>query len=151
MYLSSVLKRKYRELFTRNVIKLSGFIRHVTFRAQLFVNSYIIEHNDEYTHSYLFNQNFWYSVCQMVMCVNVTNDSTIHNELSTYFQDFKRRHPNIVFPLEAYHITGYSDSLAAACVLLKTTYLNHVVENFHTRVQYYLFLKFKTVLEVVLH
>jgi hypothetical protein len=47
-----------------------------------------------------------------------------------------------VFPLEAYQITGYSDSLAAACVVLKTTYLNHVIENFHTRVQYYLFLIF---------
>jgi hypothetical protein len=47
-----------------------------------------------------------------------------------------------VFPLEGYEITGYSGSLAAACVVLKTTYLNHVVENFHTRVQYYLLLKF---------
>jgi hypothetical protein len=149
VYLSSVLKRKYRDLFTRNVIKLSGFIRNVVFRAQIFINTYVIEHKEEYTHSSLFDNNFWYSICQMVMCKRVTNNTTISSEMATFFDDSKRRHPNIIYPLESNNITGYSDSLAAACELLKTTYLNHITEKFHIRIQYYLFLKFQRIFEVV--
>jgi hypothetical protein len=149
VYLTSVLKPEYRDIFTRNVTKLSDFIRNVVFRAQIFINAYVIEHKEEYAHSSLFDDNFWYSICQMVMCKRITNNSTISSEMAAFFGDFKRRHPNIIYPLESNNITGYSDSLAAACTLLKTVYLNHVVENFMRRVQYYLFIEFRLIYEVL--
>jgi hypothetical protein len=68
VYLTSVLKPEYRDIFTRNVTKLSDSIRNVVFRAQIFINAYVIEHKEEYAHSSLFDNNFWYSICQMVMC-----------------------------------------------------------------------------------
>jgi hypothetical protein len=70
VYLSSVIKPGYKALFTNNVTKLSTFIRNVIFRAQIFVNCYIIEkRQDNFTDSYIFQRNFWYSICQLIMCV----------------------------------------------------------------------------------
>ncbi|KAI8082032.1 hypothetical protein BDF21DRAFT_451476 [Thamnidium elegans] len=39
------------------------------------------------------------------------------------------------------NIKGYSGSLSTACVVLATTYLNHIVENFKGRVLHYLSLE----------
>ncbi|GAA5805714.1 hypothetical protein HPULCUR_011238 [Helicostylum pulchrum] len=71
----------------------------------------------------------------------VTNKKYVSAGIALAFADFKKDHPSIVFSLKDSNIKGYSDSLSAACVVLATTYLNHIVENFKRRVLYYLSLK----------
>jgi hypothetical protein len=134
VYLSSVLRPKYKGDFERRVIRLSDFIRNVVTRSQIFVNAYVIENWDSYNHDYIFQQNFWYSVCQLIMDVKVTNKSTpLTPSISEAFEKFKLAHPNILYPMAYHKITGYSDSLSTAYSLLETIYKNHVIENFEGR------------------
>ncbi|KAG2192507.1 hypothetical protein INT46_008449, partial [Mucor plumbeus] len=58
---------------------------------------------------------------------------------------FRQTHPSILFTLKDHKITGYSDSLSAACVTLATTHLNHIVENFERRIVYFIQIKLKDV------
>ncbi|GAA5794728.1 hypothetical protein HPULCUR_000074 [Helicostylum pulchrum] len=59
----------------------------------------------------------------------VTNKKYVSAGIALAFADFKKDHPSIVFSLKDNNIKGYSGSLSAACVVLATTYLNHIVEN----------------------
>ncbi|CEG75596.1 hypothetical protein RMATCC62417_10611 [Rhizopus microsporus] len=68
----------------------------------------------------------------------ITNKAYISNSVALGFEDFKAERPSIVFSLKDDPIKGYSDALSAACVVLATTYLNYIVENFQRRVLYYL-------------
>ncbi|GAA5797947.1 hypothetical protein HPULCUR_003345 [Helicostylum pulchrum] len=67
------------------------------------------------------------------MSEKVTNKKYVSADIALAFADFKKDHPSIVFSLKDSNIKGYSDSLSAACVVLATTYLNHIVENFKRR------------------
>jgi hypothetical protein len=58
MSLENWIKMEYKSLFQRNVIKASAEVRHVVYRAQLFVNYYLIMH---------IIQNFWSSVFHLIV------------------------------------------------------------------------------------
>ena len=148
LYLESVLRPSHKALFTDKVIKLSEFIRNVTFRAQIFVSSYIILNQDSDSLSAITQQNFWYSVSQLIMGQEVTNKKFLSNEIVFSFVAFRQTHPSILFTLKDHKITGYSDSLSAACVTLATTHLNHIVENFERRIVYFIQIKLKDVYKV---
>ncbi|GAA5815664.1 hypothetical protein MFLAVUS_009177 [Mucor flavus] len=60
----------------------------------------------------------------------VTNKKYVSAGIALAFANFEKDHPSIVFSLKESNIKGYSDFLSAACVLLATTYLNHIAENF---------------------
>ncbi|GAA5801992.1 hypothetical protein HPULCUR_007452 [Helicostylum pulchrum] len=77
----------------------------------------------------------------LIMGEKATNKKYVSASIALAFAYFKKDHPSIVFSLKDSNIKGYSDSLSAACVVLATTYLNHIVENFKRRVLYYLSLK----------
>lgn len=152
VYLKSVIRDEYTTTFSDRVIFLSNFIRNIIFRAQIFVNSYIC---DNYESSgdlkAITQQNFWYSICQLIMGARVTNKNFMSNSIVLAFDDFKQKHPNIVYqPEQGTSTKGYSDPLSAACVTLSTSYLNHIVENFDKRLLYYLYIKIKAIYEVSL-
>lgn len=88
--------------------KYQGFLRNVTFRAQLFVNHLTINNMERMDHNHLKSQNFWYSICQLVMGKRA---QTKHS---------RKDHNN----------KGHSDCLSAACFTLVVLYLDHIVENF---------------------
>lgn len=73
---------------------------------------------------------------QLIIGEKVTNKKFVSAGIALAFADFKKDHPSIVFSLKESNIKGYSDSLSAACVLLATTYLNHIVENFKRRIYF---------------
>lgn len=148
MYLESTLKPEKKELFVEKVTNLSSFIRNVIFRVQLFVNSYVVQNQDSLDLTFITHQNFWYSMSQLIMGEKVTNKKYVSAGIALAFADFKKDHPSIVFSLKDSNIKGYSDSLSAACVVLATTYLNHIVENFKRRVLYYLSLKLSMIYPV---
>jgi hypothetical protein len=51
--------------------------------------------------------------------------------------NFNKCNPKILHTLRDNKLTGYSDSLTAACVTIASTYLNHIVENFQYRILYF--------------
>lgn len=136
VYLTSILRQQYHP-FIERVTALSDFIRNVVFRAQLFVNYVTVQNKESIDHNYLKEQNFWYSVCQLIMSEKVTNKDFVNNFLVLAFDEFKTAFPSIIYSRKEARVKGHSDSLTAACVTLGTTYLNHIVENFKKRFFYY--------------
>jgi len=112
------------------------------------VSSYIILNQDSDSLSAITQQNFWYSVSQLIMGQEVTNKKFLSNEIVFSFVAFRQTHPSILFTLKDHKITGYSDSLSATCVTLATTHPNHIVENFERRIVYFIQIKLKDVYKV---
>ncbi|ORE06611.1 hypothetical protein BCV72DRAFT_328462 [Rhizopus microsporus var. microsporus] len=148
VYLETVIRPEYKKSFTEKIVKLSAFIRNVLFRAQLFVNAYIVNNKDSTDLAVITQQNFWYAISQLIMGQKITNRTYISNNVSLGFEDFKAVHPPIVFSLKGNPIKGYSDALSAACIVLATAYLNHIVENFQRRVIYYLTVRLAIIYQV---
>ncbi|CEG76063.1 hypothetical protein RMATCC62417_11006 [Rhizopus microsporus] len=134
VYLEAVIRPEYKESFMEKIIKLSAFIRNVLFRVQLFVSVYIVNNKDSADLAIITQQDFWYAILQLIMGQNITKKSYISNGVALGFEDFKAEHLSTVFSLKDNPIKGYGDALSAACVVLATAYLNHIVENFQRRV-----------------
>ncbi|KAI9482903.1 MAG: hypothetical protein EXX96DRAFT_536277 [Benjaminiella poitrasii] len=117
------------------------FIRQVTFRVQLFVNSTVINNSDLSIQLQLCDGNFWYSICQLIMRKDMTNKNYVDHYVALAVNDTRQQFPSIVYPLSQRKIKRYSDPLAAACKTLATTYLNHLIENMKKHLKYYLYLK----------
>ena len=97
VYLEAVIRPECKELFTEKIIKLSAFIRNVLFRAQLFVNAYIVNNKDSTDSVVITQQNFWYAISQLIMGQKITNKAYISNSVALGFEDFKAEHQSIVF------------------------------------------------------
>lgn len=62
----------------------------------------------------------------MVMGLPVTNSNpNMLNEIMEFWSSFAQEFPGIKFPLQ--NFSGYSDSLAAACITLCDTYAADLV------------------------
>ncbi|KAI8971607.1 hypothetical protein BDF20DRAFT_825415 [Mycotypha africana] len=132
------MRPAFAQVATENIIKLAEFTRQVVYRAQLFVNYYITDNYETTTgHPYLYEQNFWYSICKLILGKRVRNRQYMGMSVTLAFDDFKSKFPTIVYSLKTHPVKGYSDSLAAACVTLATTYSNFIVENFENRLKHY--------------
>lgn len=130
------VRTEFQEMVHERPVALCGFVREVVFRAQLVVNSFIIANCDQAIPSYVYTQNFWYSVCQCVMGIPISNqNSKFPLPFLAHWEWFSRL-PKTTYPKG--NVTGYSDSLSAACKTIATTYSNNIVENFDQRVQLYL-------------
>lgn len=126
---NSVVREKYQDQLRNKINHLSSFIRQVVLRAQVFVNGYIIDHAQDPISPYIYSQQFWYSVCQLVMSREVTNTNTnLSTDIKDQWAEFIGRYPSATYPLSGFK--GYSDALSSACQVLSTVYTNHMVENF---------------------
>ena len=133
---NSVVRPEHQDLLRQKVCELSMFIREIVFRAQVFVNWYILLHASEPIPSYVYSQQFWYSVCQLVGNRSVTNTNTnMPIDVLQHWEIFHLRYPAAVYDMG--NFLGYSDALSSACKRLATTYANHIVENFETYVTKY--------------
>ncbi|KAI8991670.1 hypothetical protein BDF20DRAFT_950608 [Mycotypha africana] len=138
LLLTTLMRPAFAQVATENIIKLAEFTRQVVYRAQLFVNYYITDNYETTTgHPYLYEQNFWYSICKLILGKRVRNRQYMDMSVTLAFDDFKSKFPTIVYSLKTHPMKGYSDSLAAACVTLATTYSNFIVENFENRLKHY--------------
>lgn len=63
----SVVRNQYHDVLHDKIVELCAVIREIVIRAQVFVNGYIIDHAEHVISSYLYFQQFWYSVCQLVI------------------------------------------------------------------------------------
>ncbi|KAI8970483.1 hypothetical protein BDF20DRAFT_826035, partial [Mycotypha africana] len=140
--------RKEHEGFQQKVIELCRFIRDVTTRAQLFMNYYIIKNRNLTVQEYIYEQNFWYCICKLVLGQKITNKAYINHTVALTFDDVATDDPSIISPFKDQKIKGYSDAMAAACESIATTYMNHMVENFTKRIRYYLYWALKPTFQV---
>lgn len=118
---------------------LSIFLRNVVFKAQIFVNYYILKHPQNLSNR-IFEQNFWYSVCRVV-----------YENLST--EDFQQQNPHMPFLANVWNelsgfegvsltvaenrISNYGQVVSSACETIATSYNNYYIENFHSVIANY--------------
>ncbi|KAI9018615.1 hypothetical protein CLU79DRAFT_795567 [Phycomyces nitens] len=103
----------YHTKLKSSVIKACSTVRHLVFRAKLFVNYYVLEkHALIGAPKAIFTQNFWYRIIQM------------------------RQHKSILYTEKL--LPGISQCLTEACTELATSYTNNIVENFKNHLLYFL-------------
>ncbi|GAA5803229.1 hypothetical protein HPULCUR_008706 [Helicostylum pulchrum] len=105
-------------------------------RALLFANYYIAHRSNQQENNDLprciFRQQFWYSIRQMVNGKRVIQSNNLPSDMLSVWDSFKAQHRTIMY--NAALKPGLSQCLTEACTELATSYQNHTVENFETRV-----------------
>lgn len=71
------------------------------------------------------------------MRVWVTNSNCVSSSIVLAFDEFKAGSPSIIFNLKDHPCKSCSDTLSSEYVVIATTYLNNIVENFEKRLLYY--------------
>jgi hypothetical protein len=93
-------------------------------------------HADEGVDNKVFTQNFWYSVCKLVLGQTVSNIKALPGDCLTTWDNFSSRFQVTFSP--ASMPSGYSHCLTAACQEVATSYSNMTVELFESRLKQYL-------------
>ncbi|KAI9247915.1 hypothetical protein EDC94DRAFT_589625 [Helicostylum pulchrum] len=78
------------------------------------------------------SQQFWYSIRQMVNGKRVIQSNNLPSDMLSVWDSFKAQHRTIMY--NAVLKPGLLQCLTEACTELATSYQNHTVENFETRV-----------------
>ena len=107
------------------IISACRDVRNIVFRAQIFVNYYITlrsqqELDNDIPHC-IFQQQFWYSVCQLVNAKRVTTSTNIPPNMLAVWNVFQSQYSSIVYHQQI--AGGTSQCLAEACTELATSYL----------------------------
>ena len=131
------VKPNYKVALKNRIISASDSVRQVLFRAQIFVNHYIILHSSEVIPAQVFQQGFWYSVCQLVNNKRITNGAGVPSDLIAVWNGFKNTHQSIVYDVNLN--PGVASCLSEACIQVATAYLNAVVERFEKCMLFYLY------------
>ncbi|GAA5808627.1 hypothetical protein MFLAVUS_002019 [Mucor flavus] len=127
----------YHTKLQSSVIKACSTVRHLVFRAKLFVNYYVLENHALIgAPKVIFSQNFWYSIIQMVSGKRPTNSVSLLQQLLSSFDQFKRQHRSILYTEKL--LPGISQCVTEACTELATSYTNNIVENFENHLLYFL-------------
>ncbi|KAG1639716.1 hypothetical protein G6F44_007556 [Rhizopus delemar] len=124
----------------RKIKSLSMFLRNVMYRAQLFINHYILKYPDGLPNEF-FQQNFWYSLCRLIN-ENISIDvfkqkysshipylEEVWNELSGL--------EGVSMVVNKEGLTNYGQDLSTACESVATCYNNFYIENFGNVVNSY--------------
>lgn len=126
----TLVKQEFKTNLRNKILESSRYIRQIMIRAMMFTNFYMINDVDDATNS-IFQQNYWYSVCQLVNGRKVTNGKMTPPAMMTKWTSFKNTYANAVYNPNL--PTGASSCLSSACVEAATIYTNHIVENFEIR------------------
>ncbi|CAO3696067.1 unnamed protein product [Rhizopus stolonifer] len=125
---------------------LFGFLRIVVFKAQVFINYYIIKYPQNLPKEF-FQQNFWYSLCRVVCEQLSVSDfqskyTNIHylEDLWTELNSLK----NINLNVAKDGLRNYGQILATACETTATCYNNYYIENFQNIIcNYFIYMDVK--------
>ena len=91
------VKEQYRSVLKNRILSASEDARQLLFRAQMFVNYFIILHSNENVPGCIYRQPFWYSICQLVNNRRVTNSNMIPPGMLDVWNNFRRQHPTILY------------------------------------------------------
>jgi len=118
------------------IISACEDVRQLIFRAQIFVNYYILMHKDDIIPDCIFKQNFWYSICQLVSNRKATNGTALPSDMIPAWDTFRIKYPAIIYKINL--ASGNSQCLSEACTVVATSYLNNIVELFEAKVLRYI-------------
>ncbi|KAL1935441.1 hypothetical protein VTP01DRAFT_4581 [Rhizomucor pusillus] len=109
-------------------------MRNVVIRVMLFVDIYIVQHAHSSIPTYVFSQQFFYSMAQLVLGQEITNDNpNLPDELLDSWNSVKTQYPALIYPVNNFKY--YAQTLASACNVIKDAYTNIIVEYFQSRVE----------------
>ncbi|KAG2200602.1 hypothetical protein INT47_007346 [Mucor saturninus] len=111
---------------------LSSFLRLVLFKAQIFVNDYILQYPNNLSNEF-FQQNFWYSLCRVVCKQLSIKDFQLKYATIHYLEDAWMELNNLEgvnLNVEKDGLKNYGQVLATACETTGTCYNNYYIENF---------------------
>ncbi|KAI8079100.1 uncharacterized protein B0P05DRAFT_637594 [Gilbertella persicaria] len=118
------------ERYQNIIVRQSTFLRAVIYRAQMFVNYYLLVHSNSVEHifKYIFNQLF----CNInIHQLQDYYPSLLYLEaISNRLQDLE----NVNMLLQKGDLVGYDQIVSSACESLVTAYSNFYVENYETYV-----------------
>ena len=134
--LKTIINEQYQELLRQKVIATSKSLREIVFRAMCFINHFCISGDHKAVPHFIFDKNFWYSLCQLVNGRKITNSKNTSDKLMEAWDACRAAFPNMVYKAEL--PPGASNCLSEACTELQTSYRNHIVENFEGRLIKYL-------------
>lgn len=130
---------------------LSLFVREVVFKAQLFINYYILQHPQTLSNDF-FQQNFWYSLCRVI---------NGNMEITEFAQKYSRTIPqlnetwnelqnsdNIDLRVNIQGLKNYGQALSDACETVATCYNNYYIENFENIISNYFIYKLRSSFDV---
>lgn len=116
------------------------FLRNVMYRAQLFINYYILKYPANLPNEF-FQQNFWYSLCRLIN-ENMTIDSFKQKYIShiPHLEEIwteLRGLADVSMIVKKEGLTNYDLVLASACENVATCYNNFYIENYENVVSNY--------------
>jgi hypothetical protein len=135
--LDTYVKERYRSVLKDRILSASEDVRQLLFRAQMFVNYFIILHSNENIPGCNYRQSFWYSICQLVNNKRAKNSNVIPPGMLDDWNNFRRQYPAILYKVDL--ASGNTQCLSEACFQVLVTYLNAVAETFEQRVMSYLY------------
>jgi hypothetical protein len=133
---ATVVNDQYKALLRSKVVSTSRDLRHIILRAICFTNYYCLKGGHSSISACIFKQQYWYSVCQLVHDVRITNSSGVPSNLVQTWNTFRASHPSIVYKEKLEN--GASQCLTEACKEVATSYINNIVETFEARLVKYL-------------
>ncbi|GAA5794871.1 hypothetical protein HPULCUR_000219 [Helicostylum pulchrum] len=119
--LDKCVKQEFLPRLKAFAISSSRDVREIVFRAQLFVNYYIVRRSNQQE-----NNDLPRCIFRQQFCNNLPSD------MLSVWDLFKAQHRTIMY--NAVLRPGSSQCLTKACTELATSYHNRIVENFETRV-----------------
>lgn len=132
--LLDVVRDEYSEELLQGIQNLSQFMRNVVIRVMLFVDIYIVQHAHSSIPTYVFSQQFFYSMAQLVLGQEITNDNpNLPDDLLDSWNSVKTQYPALIYPVNNFKY--YAQTLASACNVIKDAYTNIIVEYFQSRVE----------------
>ncbi|KAL1935738.1 hypothetical protein VTP01DRAFT_4878 [Rhizomucor pusillus] len=132
--LLEIVRDEYSEELLHGIQNLSQFMRNVVIRVMLFVDIYIVQHAHSSIPTYVFSQQFFYSMAQLVLGQEITNDNpNLPDDLLDSWNSVKTQYPALIYPVNNFKY--YVQTLASACNVIKVAYTNSIVEYFQSRVE----------------
>lgn len=133
--LKSFFKKENESSFENSLLKikaLSSFLRDVTFKAQVFVNYYILKHSKDLSND-IFKQKFWYSVCRVVYKkLSVENFQKQYSKMpslaDTWNELNNREGVKLTVAMDG--ISNYGQVISTACETISTSYNSYYIEHF---------------------
>ncbi|GAA5812653.1 hypothetical protein MFLAVUS_006110 [Mucor flavus] len=124
--LKSFFKKENESSFENSLLKikaLSSFLRDVTFKAQVFVNYYILKHSKDLSND-IFKQNFWYSVCRVVYKkLSVEDFQKQYSKMPSLADTWNElnNREGVKLTVEMDGISNYGQVISTACETISTS------------------------------
>lgn len=136
------------ERFQETIKRMSSFLRNVVYRAQLFINYYILSKssNPQGLDKCIFEKNFWYRVCRVVyQTITIDELQSFYPQLSQLKEAFLELQDleNVNLLLQENGPVGFGQVVSSACDTIATSYNSFYVENYETYIANYFIYKLK--------